>query len=327
MLIHMCRKCSYLLKINMYSIPHKCVLAKLKCKLCGLLLTVPPISATNNGFFCGRCPKQMGSFPDNIYETLAEELLFPCRYESQGCCDVFSLKTMKKHEDTCSNRTLNCSMKKTEPTQNCLQTEIVHLINDTNGERFRNCETDYVINKTVSLRLQVTQCKNKTTGCSFTGTQPELMEHELVCQIYECPLKSSQCFKGAYKDLVRHCRNTHVHSGEDYRNIVWSTCEQGLGFFRLILAYDDVFKSCRKYDNGKLYWNLQYCGSEFQAKRYKYVLEFKSEDAEMTFSSVCEPLTSEEKAFENCVVIPFYQLRPFMNENLCKNSITVICTK
>lgn len=228
----MCMKCSYLVSKNMPSIPPEYMLDKLKCKLCGLLLTVPPISATNTGFFCGRCPKQIGSLSVNIYETIAEEMLFPCRYRPQGCFDVFSIKTMKQHEDTCKKKTLNCSIKKTICTQNCLQPENVCHTHNANGERYLNYETDSaIIKKTASLYLPVTQCKNESAGCRFTGTKTQLMEHETACEIYDCPLKSSQCFRGIYKHLVTHCRNAHIHPGEDYRTIIWSTCKQGLGFF------------------------------------------------------------------------------------------------
>lgn len=82
---------------------------KLKCCICQLYLSVPPITRTQKGFCCGRCSRTSQE-REILYETAVENLRFPCRYLNNGCMVtmMFGRNALKHHENLCDYRTFGC---------------------------------------------------------------------------------------------------------------------------------------------------------------------------------------------------------------------------
>lgn len=82
-----------------------------KCYLCKNYLSVPPILITNSGEnICGRCYKVLEDsreganyMRNKTYEQLATAILFPCKFENEGCDFKGNIKTMKTHEQLCKS--------------------------------------------------------------------------------------------------------------------------------------------------------------------------------------------------------------------------------
>lgn len=93
-------------------------LNKLKCSLCGgYLNTTPTMVKSNQCQICGKCFKILPAEEKTNcvrqvgYEAVAEMLLFPCRYNLQGCQSEFPLNEADNHELECPFRfsDLDCS--------------------------------------------------------------------------------------------------------------------------------------------------------------------------------------------------------------------------
>lgn len=87
------------------------ILQKLKCSLCEGYLNISPIMVkSDKSQICGKCFKilpleeKMKCVRQVGYETLAEMLLFPCRYNLQGCQSEFPLNEADNHELECPFR-------------------------------------------------------------------------------------------------------------------------------------------------------------------------------------------------------------------------------
>lgn len=92
---------------------------------------------------------------------------------------------------------------------------------------------------------------------------------------------------------------------------------------KVICAYDNVFKSCRKFTGNELQWNVQFCGREEEAKDYSYTIEFECERRKLVFSDVCGSVTDESNVFDDCMCVPYYQFAPFVANHVCKNNIYI----
>lgn len=90
----------------------------LRCSLCEESLSVFPISVIVNETtkttknICGRCPifeeKNAVSTRNIIYEAVAEQILFPCRYKSIGCQERLVPAKLSSHEKFCAQRPIFC---------------------------------------------------------------------------------------------------------------------------------------------------------------------------------------------------------------------------
>lgn len=82
---------------------------KLKCCVCQLYLSVPPVTRTQKGFCCGRCSRKSQE-REALYETAVENLKFPCRYQNNGCMVAmqFGRNSLKTHETICDYRMFAC---------------------------------------------------------------------------------------------------------------------------------------------------------------------------------------------------------------------------
>lgn len=91
----------------MFRIPQN-VLEKLRCSLCDGYLSVKPLMVrAEDEQICGRCFKLLPTEKKEKcvrqigFESLAEELIFPCRYNTLGCKYSFSWCDEKDHEKEC----------------------------------------------------------------------------------------------------------------------------------------------------------------------------------------------------------------------------------
>lgn len=83
------------------------ILPKLKCTRCHLYLSIGPVTSnSSNNFFCGRCPN--GGSQVKIYEALAENYAFPCRYQSFGCQEIIKWGSVQSHEQNCNKKPHLC---------------------------------------------------------------------------------------------------------------------------------------------------------------------------------------------------------------------------
>lgn len=177
----------------------------------------------------------------------------------------------------------------------------------------------------MALSSQVYQpCKNTTVGCCFNGNLNQLKKHEMLCFRYECPVKNSKgcTFNGNKSELLEHCVLFHEYSREGY-SVKWTLKAMNSVITKIIYAFDNVFKSCRKFTGNELQWNVQLCGREEEAKQYCYTIEFEYEEKKLIFSDVCGSVTNELNVFDNCLCVPYYQLMPFVTDNICKNNLYV----
>lgn len=178
----------------------------------------------------------------------------------------------------------------------------------------------------MALSAQVIHpCSNKEVGCFFEGHLSEIKKHETLCFRYNCPLKNSKncMFNGNKKELLQHCTQFHEHLQRDSWNIKWSLKAVNSMITKIICAYDNVFKSCRKFTGNELLWNVQFCGRDEEAKEYSYTIEFELGRKKIVFTDVCESVGSESEVFDRCLSIPYYQFAPFVCNNVCKNNIYV----
>lgn len=87
------------------------ILEKLKCSECSEYLSSVPVYLKNNSeSICGRCyvPDDLKFARNNAYEDIASAILFPCRYEKDGCTKKLNTSEIKKHEEECSFLCYNC---------------------------------------------------------------------------------------------------------------------------------------------------------------------------------------------------------------------------
>jgi hypothetical protein len=87
-------------------------LLKLKCSACNSCLSYFPIYLSGDKEnICSRCINSLpqGScFRNEIYETLAQFVQFPCLYKNEGCSKEFFPKDIPHHEENCKFRTIKC---------------------------------------------------------------------------------------------------------------------------------------------------------------------------------------------------------------------------
>lgn len=95
---------------SMYRIPQY-ILDKLKCSLCeGYLSVKPLVIRAEDQQICGKCFKLLPTVEKDKcvrqigLETLAEVLIFPCRYKDWGCNFTFGWCDEKDHEKECTFR-------------------------------------------------------------------------------------------------------------------------------------------------------------------------------------------------------------------------------
>lgn len=80
---------------------------ELRCYKCQCYLSVGPVSLDKEGYICGRCPNERGCVIA-IYDVVAKNFLFPCKYESMGCKERFGYGNMEKHERMCDKQPFAC---------------------------------------------------------------------------------------------------------------------------------------------------------------------------------------------------------------------------
>lgn len=89
-------------------IPSKKVLSKLICSTCKNYISVGPIKQAPVGYNCGRCLTN-GDETNPLFEVLAKECLFPCRYDKSGCTMTLSFgEEVLNHEKICEYRLIPC---------------------------------------------------------------------------------------------------------------------------------------------------------------------------------------------------------------------------
>lgn len=92
------------------------LLLSLRCSFCKYYLSMPPITCLEeheqeSKIACGRCFTKFGKdsgYQSIIYETIAELLVFPCSYDSDGCCEEVEWNKASDHENICKFRAFEC---------------------------------------------------------------------------------------------------------------------------------------------------------------------------------------------------------------------------
>lgn len=87
-------------------------LENLKCSKCKSHLSCAPIITTISGtHVCGRCVKEYKEIQgtrNTPYEEIAREVIFPCRYHSEGCPQKIEWNKVIPHEECCDFRVYKC---------------------------------------------------------------------------------------------------------------------------------------------------------------------------------------------------------------------------
>lgn len=77
------------------------VLPLLQCSECSCYLSQQPVLVLPDGrSVCGKCKKE-GAARNFAYESLAQLMLFPCRYAGSGCKELLRWNTSATHEEKC----------------------------------------------------------------------------------------------------------------------------------------------------------------------------------------------------------------------------------
>lgn len=117
------------------------VLEKLKCCECSEYLSCEPVMLKSNGdSVCGRCyvTDDLKLARNKVYEIVSSTILFPCRYNKDGCTKKFKIDDMKKHEEECQYYRYNCPV---QPLGSCLwRGPITSLL-----EHFRNEHSECIV--------------------------------------------------------------------------------------------------------------------------------------------------------------------------------------
>lgn len=86
-------------------------LQKLRCSLCADYLSHFPVHTFSQiGSVCGRCPVLHEENPvhNEVYEVIAKNISFPCRYSGLGCLELLVPRDIVIHEDSCPFRQYFC---------------------------------------------------------------------------------------------------------------------------------------------------------------------------------------------------------------------------
>lgn len=85
----------------------------LKCSFCEKFLSVGPIFTQENESICGRCKfvernNELQWGRQTVYESLAQNMIFPCSNISYGCNAQLKWGAVEEHENTCLYKKLHC---------------------------------------------------------------------------------------------------------------------------------------------------------------------------------------------------------------------------
>ncbi|XP_044261848.1 uncharacterized protein LOC123009534 [Tribolium madens] len=143
-------------------------LDKIKCTSCRNYLSYFPITASQNEILCGRCPIKDGFIRSVPYETLAQFLRFPCRYQPQGCNEESHPGEIPHHEENCEFRVFPCPMP--EPVACEWEGPRVNLL-----RHCLNSHSDLVLQNGGKFELDLTR------PCTFRN----IVEHKNVLLFFE----------------------------------------------------------------------------------------------------------------------------------------------
>ncbi|XP_063903599.1 uncharacterized protein LOC135123029 isoform X2 [Zophobas morio] len=171
---------------------------RLKCFVCTNYLShFPLFLCSNNKSLCGRCAIPAGTicFENEALETICQFSKFPCRYQSEGCCEELLPEFIPEHEQTCSFRTVSCIISQAMACnwKGCLQSMLHHC---------RNQHSNFILpNGELSLDLSV------------SGTQGNLIEYDnkmfIVTRTFDFKTKILQCVV-YYNPYERDVKNLPV---------------------------------------------------------------------------------------------------------------------
>ncbi|CAG9827650.1 unnamed protein product [Diabrotica balteata] len=124
------------------------VLENLRCSICGSYLSSKPLMIrAENKQVCGKCYKLLPAYEKEKcvrqigLESVAEVLVFPCRYNTQGCPYKFKWCEDKEHEATCPYRSLMSLS--TDSSRYCNIDDIYNDSQSSYGSEL-HCETPQV---------------------------------------------------------------------------------------------------------------------------------------------------------------------------------------
>ncbi|KAG5866860.1 E3 ubiquitin-protein ligase siah-1 [Gonioctena quinquepunctata] len=118
------------------------IVKQLKCSLCNLYLSFPPvyiISMEDAKYKCARCTVHTRfRLRASMYENLAKFMKFPCIYKN--CTEKLAWEEVREHERDCEHRTLLCIV--SDCNENVLQKEF--------ASHFKEKHTKYYCSNNVS---------------------------------------------------------------------------------------------------------------------------------------------------------------------------------
>ncbi|KAK4874437.1 hypothetical protein RN001_013797 [Aquatica leii] len=86
-------------------------IGKLCCSNCKLYLSCGPITLTSKGTICGRCTLLEPGTRELLLESLLEDVVFPCRFNSFDCKTRLRFNAIVEHEDVCLHVPFKCPIK------------------------------------------------------------------------------------------------------------------------------------------------------------------------------------------------------------------------
>lgn len=148
------------------SIINKDILSKLKCSVCTLIISRPPVYSKKNAEnICGRCAVKIDQrknlFRNYLYEKIASDIIFSCAYENFGCNAKLKWNETEEHETSCKFGMVKKISCPTLPAGKCMWEGTEENIFD----HFQSDHSDlivthpYTINK--NLGWIITDRKNK----------------------------------------------------------------------------------------------------------------------------------------------------------------------
>lgn len=160
-------------------------------------------------------------------------------------------------------------------------------------------------------------CKNRIYGCGYMNYYPETQNHESVCKIYECPLKSQKCeWKGLMDRLENHCLKNHDVAINTLVVNLRDVTPNGKNtfFFLLKSMTHGLFRVCIKLESYEgmdtlMHTVVQCVGEKEDAKNYIFGVKLQDGVVTNRKSFACGSLTSDEDAFEYCAHFYYDRLK------------------
>lgn len=187
------------------------------------------------------------------------------------------------------------------------------------------CQEKFLDSRNISLEGLAAKmhypCVNKDSGCTAVLSLSEREQHEASCMYKGFKCGMDRCtWVGKYEEIETHWGEKKTSSKPyGFNNVCHSKLKPDLVYVNLVKAHNKLFWFKCKVVQGKIFWAVQYIGSNNEADNYHYQVEiFKPglTRRKVTFTDYCHKLGDEEIFVEgNCLSMSLEALKQFIGED------------